>query len=44
MPVGRNMPSGTSISTWTSCRARPRKEGKIWPKEFGCVVLIEVSF
>jgi len=35
-----NNPSGTSISTWTSCRARPRKDSKIWPKEYGCVVLI----
>jgi len=26
-----------------TCRACPRKESKIWPKEFGCVVLIEVS-
>jgi len=41
--VGRNMPSGTSISTWTTCQARPRKESKIWPKEFGCVLLIKVS-
>jgi len=24
------MPSGTSISTWTSWRARPRKESRIW--------------
>jgi len=44
IPVGRNMPSGTSTSTWTSCRARPCKESKIWPKEFGYVELIEVSF
>jgi len=35
-PVGRNMPSGTSLPTWTSCQACPRKESKIWPKEFGC--------
>jgi len=42
--VGRSMPSGTSLPTWTSSRACPRKERKFWPKEFGYVVLIEESF
>jgi len=30
-PVERNMPSGTSLPTWTSCRASPRKESKFCP-------------
>jgi len=34
----------TSLPTWTSCRARPRKESKIWPKGFGYVVLTEIYF
>jgi len=42
--VGRNMPSGISLSTWTSCRPCPCKESKFWPKEFAYVVPIEVSF
>jgi len=42
--MGRNMAIGTSLPTWTSCWACPRKESKFWPKEYGYVVLIEVSF
>jgi len=38
------MPSITTLPTWTSCRACPRNESKFGPKEFGYVVLIEVSF
>jgi len=30
-PVQRNMPSGTSLPIWTSCRACSRKEIKFWP-------------
>jgi len=39
-PVGRNMPSGTSLPTWPSGRACPFKEKKLWPNKFGYVVLI----
>jgi len=30
-PVGRNMPSKTSLPTWTSCRACARKKSEFWP-------------
>jgi len=37
--VGGNMPSGTLLPTWTTCRACSHKESKFWTKGFGYVLL-----